>query len=84
MYFVLYDRHLNSIGETYILEDWSRIQRAVDFDETRISGEQIPYSADPFCVVINDRQGKQVFSGLASTPSTDEKNFKFKRKEKEN
>lgn len=76
MYFVLYDRHLNSIGETYILEDWSRIQRAVDFDETRISGEQIPYSADPFCVVINDRQGKQVFSGLASTPSTDEKTRK--------
>lgn len=76
MYFVLYDRHLNSIGETYILETWSRKQRAVDFDDTRITGEQIPYSADPFFVVINDRQGKQQFSGLASTPVIDDKSKK--------
>lgn len=76
MYFVLYDRHLRSIGETYILESWSRVQRAVDFDDLRITGEQIPYSADPFLVVVNDRQGKQVFSGLASTPVVDEKSKK--------
>ena len=76
MYFVLYDRFLNSIGETYILESWSRTQRAMDFDDLRIVGEQIPYSAEPFLVVVNDRQGKQVFSGLASTPEIDDKSKK--------
>lgn len=76
MYFVLYDRFLRSIGETYILESWSRIQRAVDFDELKIEGELIPYSADPFLVVINDRQGKIMFSGLASTPSINDKTKK--------
>lgn len=76
MYFVLYDRFFNSIGETYILEDWSRIQRATDFDDIRIVGEQIPYSAEPFFVVVNDRQGKLVFSGLASTPIIDDKEKK--------
>lgn len=78
MYFVLYDRHLNSIGETYLLESWERVQRAVDFDDLSIVGEQIPYSAEPFFVVINDRQGKQMFSGLASTPVLDEKLLKTK------
>lgn len=73
MYFVLYDRFLTSIGQTYIVESWSRIQRAVDFDELRITGEQIPYSADPFFVVVNDKQGKMMFSGLASTPQVDER-----------
>lgn len=76
MYFVLYDRFLRSIGETYILESWSRIQRAVDFDELKIVGEQIPYSADPFFVVVNNRQGKMMFSGLASTPAIDDKSKK--------
>lgn len=76
MYFVLYDRHFKTIGETYILESWSRTQRAVDFDEIKIVGEQIPYSANPFFIVVNDRQGRQMFSGLASTPSIDEKNKK--------
>lgn len=76
MYFVLYDRFLRSIGETYVLESWSRTQRAIDFDEMNIIGEQIPYSADPFFVVVNDRQGKMMFSGLASTPSIDDKTKK--------
>lgn len=76
MYFVLYDRNLKSIGETYILESWSRIQRAVDFDDLRIVGEQIPFSANPFLVVVNDRQGRMMFSGLASVPDTDEKTKK--------
>lgn len=76
MYFVLYDRNLKSIGETYILESWSRTLRAVDFDEIKIVGEQIPYSANPFLVVVNDRQGRQMFSGLASTPSIDDKTKK--------
>ena len=76
MYFVLYDRNLRSIGETYILESWSRTQRAVDFDDMKIAGEQIPYYANPFFVVVNDRQGKMMFSGLASTPSIDEKTKK--------
>lgn len=76
MYFVLYDRNFNSIGETYLLESWSRIQRATDFDELRIKGDMTPYSADPFFVVVNDRQGKMKFSGLASTPVIDDKNHK--------
>lgn len=76
MYFVLYDRFLKSIGETYILESWNRTQRAIDFDEMKIVGEQIPYSANPAIVVVNDKQGHQLFSGLASTPSLDEKNKK--------
>ena len=76
MYFVLYDRSLRSIGETYILESWSQIKRAVDFDDLKITGEQIPYSADPFLVVVNDRQGKLKFSGLASTPVIDDKSKK--------
>lgn len=76
MYFVLYDRFLKSIGETYILESWSRTQRATDFDDLKIVGAEIPYSANPFLVVVNDRQGKQIFSGLASTPLTDDKTKK--------
>ena len=76
MYFVLYDRFLKSIGETYILESWSRTQRATDFDDLTIVGAEIPYSANPFLVVVNDRQGKQIFSGLASTPLTDDKTKK--------
>ena len=76
MYFVLYDRHLKSIGETYILESWSRIQRATDFDELKIVGAEIPQSANPFLVVANDKQGKQIFSGLASTPVIDDKSKK--------
>lgn len=76
MYFVMYDRFLKSIGETYILESWSHVKRAVDFDDIKITGEQVPYSADPFLVVVNDRQGKLVFSGLASTPVIDEKSKK--------
>lgn len=76
MYFVMYDRFLKSIGETYILESWSHVKRAVDFDDIKITGEQVPYSADPFLVVVNDRQGKLVFSGLASTPVMDDKSKK--------
>lgn len=76
MYFVLYDRFLKSIGETYILESWSRTQRAVDLDSLKIVGAQIPFSADPFLVVINDRQGKIMFSGLASTPVINDKTKK--------
>ena len=56
MYFVLYDKDLKSIGETKILERWNRVQRATDFDDISITGEQILYSANPFLVVINDRQ----------------------------
>ena len=73
MHFVLYDRFLNALGNSYILESWSRTQRAVDFDSIRITGEQIPVAANPFLVVINDKQGRQLFSGLASTPMLDEK-----------
>lgn len=76
MYFVLYDRFLKSIGETYILESWNRTQRATDFDELKIVGAEIPQNANPFLVVINDRQGKQMFSGLASTPIIDDKTKK--------
>lgn len=76
MFFALYDRFFKTIGKTYILESWSRTQRAVDFDELNIVGEQIPYSADPFFVVVNDKQGKMMFSGLASTPVIDEKTKK--------
>ena len=76
MYFVLYDRFLKSIGETYILENWSRTQRAVDLDSLKIEGAQIPFSADPFLVVVNDRQGKLMFSGLASTPVINDKTKK--------
>lgn len=76
MYYVLYDRHLRTIGKTYLLESWSRTQRAYDFDAMSITGEQIPLYADPFLVVINDRQGRIVFSGLASTPEIDDKSKK--------
>lgn len=76
MYFVLYDRNFKSIGESYLLESWSRIQRALDFDDMSIVGEKIPYSAEPFLVVVNDRQGKLQFSGLASTPMIDDQNQK--------
>ena len=76
MYFVLYDRFLKSIGETYILESWSHIKRAIDFDDIKITGEQIPYSSNPFLVVVNDRQGKMAFSGLASTPLMDDRSKK--------
>lgn len=76
MHFVLYDRFLNTIGNSYILESWSRTQRAVDFDDLRIIGEQIEVSSNPFLVVLNDKQGNQMFSGLASTPIIDEKTKK--------
>lgn len=76
MYFVLYDRFLKSIGETYILESWNRTQRATDFDELKIVGAEIPQNANPFLVVANDKQGKQMFSGLASTPTIDDKTKK--------
>lgn len=76
MYFVLYDRFLKSIGEPYVLESWSRTQRAVDLDSLKIEGAQIPFSADPFLVVINNHHGKQMFSGLASTPSINDKTKK--------
>lgn len=76
MYFVLYDRFLKSIGETYILESWSRTQRAVDLDSLKIVGAQIPFSADPFLVAVNDRQGRLMFSGLASTPVINDKTKK--------
>lgn len=76
MYFVLYDRFFNSIGETYVLESWSRTQRAVDLDNLKIEGEQIQFSAEPFLVVVNDRQGKIMFSGLASTPVINDKKKK--------
>lgn len=76
MYFVLYDRFLKSIGETYLLENWSRTQRAVDLDNLKIDGAQIPFSADPFLVVVNDRQGRLMFSGLASTPVINDKTKK--------
>ena len=76
MYFVLYDRNFKSIGETYILESWNRIQRATDFDNINIVGEETPYSAEPFFIIINNKQGKQLFSGLASTPTINEKTKK--------
>lgn len=73
MYFVLYDKNFNSIGETYNLESWSRIERSHDFDEMKIVGEKIPSYSEPFLVVVKDHKGKLKFSGLASTPSTDDK-----------
>lgn len=72
MYYVLYDRFLNSIGETYVLESWERTQRAYDFDDMKIVGENVIASADPFFVVCNDKRGRLLFSGLASTPVIDE------------
>jgi hypothetical protein len=42
----------------------------------KVVGEQIPYSIDPFFVVVNDPQGKQILSGLASTPQIDDKTKK--------
>ncbi len=76
MYFVLYDRNLKSIGEPYVVESWNRIQRATDFDEIKIVGAEIPQSANPFFVVVNDKKGNQLFSGLASTPIIDDKTKK--------
>lgn len=76
MYFVLYDRKLKTIGETYIVESWSRTQRAVDYDDITVVGAEIPTSAEPFFVVVNDKQGHQMFSGLASSPTVDEKSKK--------
>lgn len=76
MYFVLYDKDLSSIGSTYIMESWSRTERAVDFDDIRLIGEKIPYSADPFLVVANNKHGRMMFSGLASTPVINEKEKK--------
>lgn len=73
MYFVLYDRFLRSIGETYLVESWSRTQRSSDFDSLNIVGELVPYAADPFLVVVNNKEGGLAFSGLASTPVFDEK-----------
>ena len=73
MYFVLYDRFLKSLGETYALESWSRVQRSSDFDTMKIVGEQIPHWVDPFFVVVNDNHGRPLFSGLASTPQTDDR-----------
>lgn len=76
MYFVLYDRYLKSIGEPYILESWNRTQRSNDFDNMSIVGAEIPTSANPFFVVINDKKGSQLFSGLASTPIINDKTKK--------
>lgn len=76
MFYSLYDRNLNSIGKTYTLESWSRTRRSVDFDNATIVGEQIPYWVEPFFVDISDEHGRQIFSGLASTPQIDEKNKK--------
>ena len=78
MYYVLYDRSLKPIGSSYLLESWSRVKRSYDFDSMTIEGEQIPLSADPFLVVVNDRQGRLSFSGLASTPDSNEKTKKTK------
>lgn len=78
MYFVLYDRQLNTIGSTYILESWSRTRRAFDYDDAEIEGEQIPANAEPFFVVVNDKRGHMSFSGLASTPINDDKTLKTK------
>lgn len=76
MFFVLYDRFLKSIGEPYILESWNRIQRATDFDEIKLVGAEIPQSANPFLIVVNDKKGNQLFSGLASTPIINDKTKK--------
>ncbi len=76
MYFAMYNRFLESIGETYTVESWQRTQRAMDFDSLKITGEQIPYSAEPFIVEVCDRQGRQLFSGLASTPEINDKSKK--------
>jgi hypothetical protein len=76
MIYILYDRHLKIIGNPYRLEQWRRTQRAVDLDEMQVVGERIPYSVDPFFVTINDKRGHLLFSGLASTPSTDESSNK--------
>ena len=73
MFFVLYDSFFKTIGETYIAESWTRTQRAVDLDEATVVGEQIPASAEPFFVTVNNNKGHQIFSGVASTPSIDEK-----------
>lgn len=76
MYYVLYNRQFKSIGESLVLENWSRVQRSYDYDEMSIRGEMIPYAEDPFFVVVNDRQGRQIFSGLSSVPTTSEKEQK--------
>ena len=76
MFFVLYDRYMKSIGETYIAESWRRVKRAVDFDEMKVVGAKIPYEASPFFVAVNDKHGKPLFSGLASFPQIDEKTQK--------
>lgn len=76
MYYVLYNREFKSIGDSLILENWSRTQRSYDYDDLSIRGEMIPYDADPFFVVVNDRQGRQIFSGLSSVPTTREKEQK--------
>lgn len=73
MYFVLYDKNLNPIGNPYKLEKWSRTQRAVDFDNLKIVGAEINLSRDPFLVVVNNKHGNMLFSGLVSTPTIDAK-----------
>lgn len=78
MYFVLYDRNLNTIGSTYVLENWHRTRRAYDYDDMSIEGERIPDNAEPFFVVVNDKTGHMNFSGLAGTPENDDETNKTK------
>lgn len=69
MNFVLYDRKLKSIGELYPATEWSRIQRAVDFDEMTIVGSGVPLNEKPFIIVMLDKKGHPLFSGLVGTLS---------------
>lgn len=78
MYYVAYDRNLNTIGSTYVLEKWRRTRRAYDYDDMSIEGERIPDNAEPFFIVVNDKTGHINFSGLASTPENDDETNKTK------
>lgn len=76
MYFLLYDRGLNSFDGSYILESWTRTQRAYDFDDMQFIGEAVSPEIEPFFVVAMDYRGKQLFGGLCSNPEIDEKTKK--------
>jgi hypothetical protein len=69
MHFVLYDESLKAIRNPYKLEKWSRTQRAVDLDSIKIEGAEIDLLDKPFIAVVNDKNGKMLFSGLISTPN---------------
>jgi hypothetical protein len=71
MYFVMYDRQFNTIEGTYIVESWNLIRRSYDFDDIKITGEIIPPDAEPFFIVVNDKRGHEMFSGLANIPEID-------------